>query len=326
MDDHFSVPAIDYRSRHASPDRDAVETHTRNWARRFQLVRTDDAIRHLAECRVGEFACWCYPTARRSVVEFAADRLTWLFLADDQLEEGNYGTEAQWTSVVSAVRAVVEHGDTTGPMGRTPLIRALADLFRRLDTLSPPGWKRRFTAHLLDAMNEALREIRWRENGVPPRLSEYVPLRRVASAVIACFDLIEIGHKVELPADVYQSDFYQEIVHAAVDIIGWTNDLHSIDKEMACGMTSLTPPCAAAHRALTAAGPLPPWQVGPGCKGHGTRWLHFWKNNLLVKPDTFIGTTALARARAEGAASPRGTRRSGRRTGRRPVIGGAPGC
>ncbi|MGH3804663.1 MAG: terpene synthase family protein, partial [Pseudonocardiaceae bacterium] len=172
-----------------------------------------------------------------TAAELVASWFAWLFFADDQCEEGAYGSAQRWTDVTKAVRGVLEH-DVAGPLADAPLIRALADLSRRFHPLVSPAWKRRFAGHVLDTMAAALREIQLREGGIPPPLSEYVALRRDSGGVIHSFDLIEVCAQVELPAEVYHSPIFQGIILAGADIVCWTNDLYSLDKEIACGNVS----------------------------------------------------------------------------------------
>ena len=62
--DSTAMPTIDLRfPARQHPEADKIEEHTRDWAARFQLVRSDVAAQALARRRVGEFAAYSYPTA-----------------------------------------------------------------------------------------------------------------------------------------------------------------------------------------------------------------------------------------------------------------------
>jgi hypothetical protein len=215
-----------------------IEAHTCAWAAQFQLVGSDDAAQGLKQSGVAEFGAYVNPSAPLPEAELVADWHVWLCFADDEYEEGAYGTEQGWNNITAAVQGVFETGDPAGTMLDAPLIRALTDLSRRLDLRVTPVWKMRFVGHVLDTMAGALREIQHRENGVPLLYSEYVALRRDAGAVVPCLDLIEVCAKVELAPEVYHSATYQEIVLAATDVISWTNDLYSVAKEEACGIVT----------------------------------------------------------------------------------------
>ncbi|WP_128429337.1 terpene synthase family protein [Streptomyces cyaneus] len=224
------------------PMAEAIETHTRRWAHQFGLARSEAAVRTLACSRFGEFGAYAYPAVGLVEAQLAADWLGWLFIADDQLEVGNYGTTQSWREVTQAVRGVLEPSPAAavaGPMADAPLIRALDDISHRLDQLGSPAWKKRFARHFMEAMAAAAREIDLRDRKTAPRLFEYAALRREAGGVIPCFDLIEICRPdSEVPADVHTSASFREFVATATDIVSWTNDLRSVDKEVACGIMS----------------------------------------------------------------------------------------
>ncbi|MEU5583426.1 hypothetical protein ABZ791_37965 [Streptomyces huasconensis] len=233
---HLPFPA----RRH--PQYEQVEARTRRWGRIFGLVRSPAAARALDEARYGDFGAYATPTAPLPATELMAEFIAWLYLADDQLEEGNHGSGPRWNAVTEAVRAVLQSRPDCTPMASTPLIRALADLGERLHPYGSRAWQKRFHSHLLDAFEAAKEEIRYRDRATPPPLAAYVPLRRAAGAVLPCFDVSEACSGMELPDAVHNAAPYQEVLLAAVDIICWTNDLYSAEKEAACGIvTNLVP-------------------------------------------------------------------------------------
>jgi len=220
------------------PDSARIETSTREWITRFGLGRSDADTEGLVQSRFGEAAAYGYPDAPLPVAELAAGWFAWLFFNDDHHEEGPHGSTQNWADVTEAVRGTLETGEAAGPLADTPLIRALADLSYRFDALASPAWKRRFARHLMGVMTGGLRDIQLRDGGTPLPLVEYIPLRRDASAVLTCFDVIEVCAHAELPDHVYRSPALQEIILAGADLFSWINDLYSLDKEIACGIVS----------------------------------------------------------------------------------------
>ncbi len=220
------------------PESARIETSARNWVMRFHLVRSDVAAQKLVQSRFGGLAAYAHPAAPLPEAELAGCFYAWLHFTDDQYEEGAYGSDQRWTGVTDAVREALDPDLPTGPLADTPLIRAFAALSGRFDALASPAWKKRFARHMMDTMAGALREIQLREGGIPPPLAEYAALRRDTGTVLPSFDLIEVCAHTELPAEIYHSPVFQEIVLAGVDIICWTNDLYSLDKEIACGIVS----------------------------------------------------------------------------------------
>ncbi len=221
------------------PESARIETSTRDWVIRFRLTRSAAGKQELIQGHFGEAAAYGYPDAALPEAELAADWFVWLFFADDHHEEGSDdGTAQKWTDITEAVRGMLERRLPADSLPNTPLIRALADLLARFDAWSCAAWKERFNRHLMDFVVGGLHDIQLREGGIPLPLAEYIPLRRDASAVLTCFDVIEICVHIELPDQIYHSPLFQEILLAGADLFSWINDLYSLEKEIACGIVS----------------------------------------------------------------------------------------
>ena len=59
--------------------------------------------------------------------------------------------------------------------------------------------------------------------------------RRLHSGVEMSVDLNELSDHRELPDDLVQSQWYQELRIAANNVISWTNDVYSLAKEVRFG-------------------------------------------------------------------------------------------
>jgi epi-isozizaene synthase len=212
-----------------------MEDSTRQWAMRFGLARGGAEADALARGQYGIFAARSYPDAPLSQAKLAADWFTWLFFADDQSEEGAHTSPEKWTLLLDSARATFTTGTPSGPLAGLPLIQAAADLSQRFARFAEPSWMRRLIGNLTDTLAGVLREHRLRDEGSSPTLDQYIPLRRVTGSVIPCFDLIEICSQARLTDEAYHAPAFQEVATAAVDIVSWTNDLYSLDKEIACG-------------------------------------------------------------------------------------------
>ncbi|MEV6236267.1 terpene synthase family protein [Lentzea sp. NPDC051838] len=141
-----------------------------------------------------------------------ADLLTWMFVIDDHYE------------------------CSAGLAADGPLIAALADVSMRLGNISTLEWRDRFHGHFAAMLAAATAEIGLRDAGSPPDFDDYVTLRRNAGAMKVVFDVLEVCLGVELSSDSYHSELYQEVVLAGTDVVTWTNDLYSYEKEMAGGL------------------------------------------------------------------------------------------
>ncbi|MFS8095969.1 terpene synthase family protein [Lentzea alba] len=185
-------------------DMKRIEHSAQEWALRFGLSE------HARQ--FGTYAAMTCPSAPVEGAELMADVLTWLFVIDDHYE------------------------CAAGLAADAPLIAALTDISMRLGNLSSSQWRDRFHTHFAAMLAAATKEIELRDDGSPPPFGDYVTLRRNSGAMLVVFDVLEVCFGAELLPEVYQSSVYQEIVLAGADIVTWTNDLHSYEKEMAGGL------------------------------------------------------------------------------------------
>jgi terpene synthase-like protein len=58
-------------------------------------------------------------------------------------------------------------------------------------------------------------------------------MRRDAGAIIPSFDLFEFVESTTIPAELYSSRVYQRLITSAANVVCWTNDLMTLEKELA---------------------------------------------------------------------------------------------
>ncbi|PJE95378.1 terpene cyclase [Streptomyces carminius] len=220
-----------------SPHAARAEAHLDDWVRRFQVVGTDVARERFARAGFGRFAALTYPAADRERLELIADWFGWLFLVDDQLDDGRVGRDLDSARRSMDVLLGVLDGD--GPAGerggRPPLVWALRDLWHRTLPHAGPAWRRRFTDHLTACLDAACWEAANRVAGIVPGEAEYIEQRRHTGAIYVCMDLIDIVAENDLPESVHASGPFQAALRAASDVVVWTNDWYSLGKETALG-------------------------------------------------------------------------------------------
>ncbi|MEU6174750.1 hypothetical protein ABZ832_22910 [Streptantibioticus parmotrematis] len=251
-----------------NPRAAGIEEHLIDWARRFDLVRSPEAERHLKDCGFGKFAADVYPRAER--LRLVAEWTVYSWILDDQLDEGhedNRATDpssqqalfieeliAQLTpepaatpepamtprplmtpEPATAVRPVAATGAAVPSGG--PAVAAIADLWRRTAGPMSRAWRERFAAHYRDYLVFSVLPLPRQPGayGTAPELTGFVRRRRLFSGCEMFFDLSEVANAAEVPAVVADSDPYRAIRLAANDIITWTNDIYSVRKELARG-------------------------------------------------------------------------------------------
>jgi hypothetical protein len=219
-----------------SPWVDAAELHTRDWVRSFGLVRSDRARERFDKTASGELTARLYATTIGEVeLCAAADWISWLFMIDDQLDEGAAGRDPNATR--EFLRPLIEllTGESTEWREQeSPLRATLRDIRERLIPTTP-SWQARFAGNVIDYLNGCEWEAANRADGRVPGLDEFPSHRRTAGAVWPSFDVLEFVTNDPLPEHVHGHRLFVEACRAAADVICWTDDVMTVDKERARG-------------------------------------------------------------------------------------------
>ncbi|MBV1957394.1 terpene cyclase [Streptomyces albidoflavus] len=239
-----------------NPYVEEARTHLAEWVRSTGLVTRDSARRRFDQADFGWFAALVYPTAGRRHVELMADWFAWLFLVDDQLDDGSAGRSAgRMGQMVDGMRAVLEAPDFGASLVRTttlpPAVASLADLWQRTASGAPAHWRRRFIQHLEDCLLTAtVWEGGNRIRGIVPDEATYIENRRHTGAIYVCMDLIDIVEHLDVPEELYDSPEFTAALNAACNVVCWTNDVYSLDKERSLGEVHNLAYLAEYHRGL----------------------------------------------------------------------------
>ncbi|MDX2847915.1 terpene synthase family protein [Actinacidiphila glaucinigra] len=211
-----------------------VEPQVMAWARRAGLLSaltSGQAGRERQAAMAAHVWPWAAP---KRLAELA--RLTlWMFAVDDDSDAGPaHGTGAELEAMAHAVggwaRAV--------PASAPPAVRVLDEVVPRVTGVMGPAWGDRFRRHLVAWIRTNQDMLRFRGGHEVPTPEAYIAWRRVSGATGWCFDLIEYAQESELPAAVWFSPACRALREAAADVIGWTNDLFSVEKELRSGETT----------------------------------------------------------------------------------------
>ncbi|TDC01148.1 terpene cyclase [Nonomuraea longispora] len=215
--------------------------HLRAWVHHTGLVHKESSKERFDRADFGWFAAMVYPTADAARLALLADWFGWLFLVDDQLDDGEVGRRPeQMMEVFTEIHAVMTSPDLGQAIARRPgvpvVVSSLADLWRRTADGASPRWQRRFAEHLVDCLTTAATwEAGNRVTGTVPDEATYIINRRHIGAIYVCMDLIEIVAELDVPTEIYDSPQFIATLDAACNVVCWTNDVYSLEKERARG-------------------------------------------------------------------------------------------
>lgn len=217
-----------------SPHYEAVKAHTYAWAKHMDLTPHESATQYYRSADYTGLACRTYPWAGFEELCTISDWLFLIFVFDDPYDEiTEKHLPHELFALCDHVIAVLNDPDQVVPRG--PITHAFADLAKRARASLSPTWLKRFARHHAEYFARVQELMPYRKQRSVPDLQMYLANRPFSAGAIPPFDLIELAQRAEIPAHLYASQALQDIILAGARLIGWTNDLYSVNKDVACG-------------------------------------------------------------------------------------------
>lgn len=226
-----------------------ARVHLGEWARGTGLVTRASALARFESADFAWFAAAVHPRATLARLELMCDWFAWLFLVDDQLDDGGLGRDLDRTRQLRQQLRLILDDRASRPDTTTAVASALADLWQRTSSGASLAWRSRFADHLDRCLDAAATwEAGNRVRGLVPDESTYIEKRRHTGAIYVCMDLVEVAEGVEMERAAYDSAQCRGALDAACDVVCWTNDLYSLAKERGLGEVHNLVHVVATHR------------------------------------------------------------------------------
>ncbi|HZV48549.1 MAG TPA: hypothetical protein VFD49_02125 [Candidatus Dormibacteraeota bacterium] len=217
-----------------NPHVEAVHEHTVEWVRRFHLVEKPAAMERFMASRYTWLAARLYPTAGLEELQLLNDWMVWLFMFDDQFDDHpDAFSVARAEHILDDFRAVVV--DPTLPLAAGLAVRALRDLCRRTYARMGSQWCRRYRRHVLQFFDTYVWTLGNSLSKTVPPLDVYIERRRHSGAMHIATDLIDLAEHLQLPEAIRQTPPISTLTRMAIDVVCWSNDIQSLNKELALG-------------------------------------------------------------------------------------------
>ncbi|WP_460699099.1 terpene synthase family protein [Nocardia thraciensis] len=218
-----------------SPFAESVQARLERWATESGLTTTPAAKSRFAASQFGIYASYMQADAPQEKLVTYAKFLAWLFLVNDQHGENVYSSPAAWHQAVHPLLTVVRTGHADPSRLSAPAVQALANIVAIVYPCMSAAWIARFAEHCEQLFAAIEPESRRRQQRRIPPVETYVTNRRVGSAGFPLIDLFEYSAGSELPLELRDHPAYRELASATTDVMAWTNDITSLDKELAAG-------------------------------------------------------------------------------------------
>ncbi|MBA2377823.1 MAG: terpene synthase family protein [Rubrobacteraceae bacterium] len=212
-----------------------VHIETVEWARSSGLISTDEAYEQALEGRLGWLAGYFHPTADRETLRLISDWCTWMFTRDDLLDNPDYFRHPERLAALDNRLLDILRGDEPNAKDE-PLPIVLAALRDRLRPKVPAAlWMRRFVRSVREHFESTLWESINRAEGIVPDLATYNRMRPITGGMDVDTDFIEISTGIYLPPEVHGHHVVSSLTRLSNLSVCWTNDLFSLQKELARG-------------------------------------------------------------------------------------------
>jgi hypothetical protein len=217
-----------------NPHVETIQRHSLGWAQQFQIIQGDAAIQHFAASKFGWLAARAYPRAGYDEATIVVDWNVWLFMLDDQCDEGGIGRDpALLRAYFATLQAILR--DPAGAPCVGPLALALRDVWGRMLARCTSAWRTRFL-HDADAYFDAcVWEAANRAQGIIPSVADYISYRPLTGALITDVDLIDLTEHIDMPDAIRLHPVVQGLTEMANNVVCWANDIISLAKELKRG-------------------------------------------------------------------------------------------
>ncbi|HVI48432.1 MAG TPA: hypothetical protein VM802_26415 [Chitinophaga sp.] len=213
-----------------------AQQHVTDWAQHYGLVRSERAIARFNRGRFASLAARAFPDAPFFELCVIADFNTWLFMLDDQCDEADAGKTTDYLrSITSGFMDILRFNQYVTSATAAPLAASLGNIWERMRSISTPGWRLRFIRSMEDYFSSCIWEAENRERGIVPAVADYIKMRPYTGGLYADIVAIDIIEKIYLPDDLLQHALLKRLMLACNNIVCWSNDLFSCDKELKQG-------------------------------------------------------------------------------------------
>ncbi|CRM32473.1 cytochrome P450 [Pseudomonas sp. 44 R 15] len=218
-------------------DHEQLRTQALAWAQRHGLIGRRGAHRlsTTALLDLGVALCGRAPTHR---AEILVCWYLWALTLDDRIDDGPWAENGALERFITSVQSLTESDAQSGENSRfeDPMLAVLVDdLWPRTRCWGDDRWRGRLVRHLIRHLRAQATLVHVRETDTALTLTQYLPLRRDSFGALFFFDLIDAAETLDPYAPAAQAQAWTTLREHAADLIAWTNDIHSIAKDVVCG-------------------------------------------------------------------------------------------
>ncbi|MFN8568275.1 MAG: hypothetical protein U0Z44_12335 [Kouleothrix sp.] len=213
-----------------NPHAAVVEERAIEWGRRFKIITDNRVLHAVRAAKAGWLVAWAYPHAPIEALQLIADWNIWLLIWEDRCSSPELGTQPERLEAIHArFLAILSGAPSTAQDG--PLEHGLRDLRERMLAQTTYQWLQQFYQSILEVFDSWVWEATNRARGTKPDLETYLRMRPSTGALPPYLHFLALTDQVFLPRKVHEHPYVYQLTLMANNIICWSNDLFSFDKE-----------------------------------------------------------------------------------------------
>ncbi len=214
---------------------DMAEEGSLAWAEGFGLFRDVRSHKVFRAGGVGRLAARFHPFCPSDDLRLLSDFYAWMFLQDDLRDESEIGRSPDRLSDSDRRSLDILEGDEPA-MSDGPVVCAVHDLRERFESRAPgPMWMRRFTRAIRNYLEATVWEASNRASGIVPDPEAYLRMRPLTGGLDIDEELIGLSEEARLPRWILDERSVKRLTEASFNVVCWSNDILSLDKELAHG-------------------------------------------------------------------------------------------
>ncbi|KAI0887012.1 Presilphiperfolan-8-beta-ol synthase [Annulohypoxylon maeteangense] len=179
------------------------------------------------------------PTADEAALRVVLDWAHWVFLFDDQFDEGHLKDDpAAAQDEVNQTMAIMEEGAALISPEENPIRHVFQTCWLRVKENSTPEFQQRYKNQHRGFFDQLVVQVQKESIGesLSMDVQTFLEVRRGTVGASPAIALAEYGAGVNLPEHVYSHPALQEIVHISVDLVLLVNDVLSFRKDLNLGV------------------------------------------------------------------------------------------
>jgi Terpene synthase family 2, C-terminal metal binding len=215
-----------------NPYASEVEQETLAWAARLRLAAPGDELQRLGKAKIAWLPARVFHRASREVLQLAADWTTLFCVLDEQTEletQSLFGLSELLNGSLHAFRRAAARA------ADPPIVHALVDLQRRMQTMARASWVARFAASIEELFAGYLWETINRQRRIRPSVEAYCAMREMTIGLQPQFLFGDLGESSDRLSELRQAPTLRRLEAAASNCVGWANDLFTYEKEHEVG-------------------------------------------------------------------------------------------